>query len=343
MAEQGPGAPSAGDALEIAVGTAVAAAVVDDSSTRPVDLATLPPNCLNCGAVVRGRFCVDCGQTTDTHVPTLVEVAGDAIASISNFDSRLWRTVTMLFFKPGFLTQEFLAGRRARYVPPLRLYLVLSVLTFLVLSFDTGSDASEFDQPAPEQRLATVNSPNEGIGAGSDNEDSDGIDCEEMDLPLLTRGGKVDSAIRQACNEGKADDFDSISDTFVDNIPLLAFMVIPVTAVVLKLLYLFAKRNYLAHLVFLCHTHAFTFLTFVVFSALLVVGRVVPALETPLLVLGVLMTFFYMPAYYFLAMRRVYGQGVMLTLLKQLVLMFIYLFVVGIVFTAGFVIVMLAT
>ena len=56
---------------------------------KPVDLASLPPNCLNCGAVVRGRFCANCGQTTDTHVPTLGEVISDTITSALDLDSRL--------------------------------------------------------------------------------------------------------------------------------------------------------------------------------------------------------------------------------------------------------------
>lgn len=164
MADGNTGGTSAGDALDMAVGTSVAAALVADGVDKPVDLAALPPNCLNCGAAVRGRFCIDCGQTTDTHVPTLAEVVGDAITSIFNLDSRLWRTVTSLFFKPGMLTREFLAGRRARYVPPLRLYLVLSVLTFLVLSFPDGdNDDDESIDGTPltqEQEDAIEDAPN---------------------------------------------------------------------------------------------------------------------------------------------------------------------------------------
>jgi hypothetical protein len=317
--------------------------LVNDSVEKPVDLAALPANCFNCGAVVRGRFCVDCGQTTDTHVPTLAEVAGDAIASIFNLDSRLWRTVTMLFFKPGLLTREFLAGRRARYVPPLRLYLVLSVLTFLVMTLapdgdnaDDAFDLSGTPRPAAQE---------DAIEAGPDPDAGldKGFDCDRIDIPIFDRGGAVESAVREACDEGKADDFDSISDAFLDNIPLLAFMVIPVMAVVFKVFYVFARRNYLAHLVFLCHTHAFTFMLFVVLTALRFVAHAVPMLSTPMTVLWVLMFLFYAPAYYFLAMRRVYEQGVMLTLLKEFLLMIVYLFAVTLVFAVGFIVVMLAT
>jgi hypothetical protein len=390
MADENPGGTSADAALDMAVGTAIATAVVTEDVAKPVDLAALPPNCLNCGALVRGRYCVDCGQTTDTHVPTMTEIVGDAIASIFNLDSRLWRTVTALFFKPGMLTREFLAGRRARYVPPLRLYLVLSVLTFLVLSFPDGDedDSVEGNPLTPEQQAAIQDAPSEAAraaaideavdaqlaaalenvpavpgdpdpnldisttddgvltladGAGARIQIDNDFECDEMDIPGFPRGSAVDTAVREACDQGKADNFDSLKDAFQENIPLLTFMVIPVMAVVLKLFYAFSRRNYLEHLVFLCHTHAFTFLIFIVLTAMRYAGKAVPALSSSMTALGAAMLLLYPPIYYFLAMRRVYAQGVMLTLLKQVVLMIVYLFVVMLVFAVGFVVLMLVT
>ncbi len=60
------------------------------------------------------------------------EFASETFESFTHADSRLWRTLWLLVSKPGFLTVEFLEGRRARYLPPFRLYLVLSVVLFLV-------------------------------------------------------------------------------------------------------------------------------------------------------------------------------------------------------------------
>ena len=57
-----------------------------------------------------------------------------AQCTISHADSRLWRTLRALLFRPGYLSQQFLAGRRARYLSPFRLYFVLSVLFFLMVS-----------------------------------------------------------------------------------------------------------------------------------------------------------------------------------------------------------------
>src|ERR1700677_2429816 len=91
--------------------------------------------CLNCGAPLTGRYCANCGQTADVHVPSTRELFHEAIEGITHSDSRLWSSLTLLWFKPGKLTQEFVAGRRAAYLPPFRLYLVLSIIFFLAASF----------------------------------------------------------------------------------------------------------------------------------------------------------------------------------------------------------------
>ncbi len=69
------------------------------------------------------------------HVPTTMELLHELLEGITHSDSRLWRTLTTLWFKPGKLTAEFVAGRRVAYLPPFRLYLILSVILFLMLSF----------------------------------------------------------------------------------------------------------------------------------------------------------------------------------------------------------------
>ena len=91
--------------------------------------------CKNCGAVLLGRFCVNCSQAADVHVPTTKELLHELLEGLTHSDSRLWRTLKTLWFKPGKLTEEFVAGRRIAYLPPFRLYLILSILFFLIASF----------------------------------------------------------------------------------------------------------------------------------------------------------------------------------------------------------------
>jgi len=96
------------------------------------DVATARSRCANCQTLLVGPFCSNCGQRHEPHVHSLGEFASEALEGVTHADSRLWRTLWLLISKPGFLTVEFLEGRRARYLPPFRLYLVLSVVLFIV-------------------------------------------------------------------------------------------------------------------------------------------------------------------------------------------------------------------
>ena len=87
--------------------------------------------CLNCGAPVDGTFCAACGQRVVPADPTISELAGDAWQELSGYDGRLAATGKALLH-PGQLTRDYLDGRRARYLSPVRLYLIASVIYFLV-------------------------------------------------------------------------------------------------------------------------------------------------------------------------------------------------------------------
>jgi hypothetical protein len=100
-------------------------------------------NCLNCGEVLTGQHCSHCGQPANVRVLSLWGLIRDVVGDLLNADSRVWRTLWPLAFRPGLLTQEFLRGRRARYTPPFRMYFVLSVVFFVLASLDDpGSEVA---------------------------------------------------------------------------------------------------------------------------------------------------------------------------------------------------------
>lgn len=100
-------------------------------------------NCLNCGEVLTGQHCSHCGQHSRVRVLSLWGLTRDVIGDLLDADSRVWRTLWPLAFRPGLLTQEFLRGRRASYTPPFRMYLVLSLVFFVVASIsDPGSEVA---------------------------------------------------------------------------------------------------------------------------------------------------------------------------------------------------------
>ncbi len=102
--------------------------------------AAKTPDCPNCGTPLHGQYCWQCGQRSRVRLITLWELLRDAVGDLFELDSRLWRSLKPLLFRPGLLTSDYLAGRRARYMPPFRMYLVLSIIFFLVW----GLDSDEF-------------------------------------------------------------------------------------------------------------------------------------------------------------------------------------------------------
>ena len=122
------------------------------AATPPVPVVNVPQPpapqtlvCANCGQPLAGEYCAACGQRHEPHVHTVSHFAAEAFESISHADSRLWRTLLYLLIRPGFLTREFFAGRRVRYLPPFRLYLVISVLFFVVIGLGGKSEESGVD------------------------------------------------------------------------------------------------------------------------------------------------------------------------------------------------------
>ena len=89
--------------------------------------------CLDCGGELLGRYCHACGQAAAPRILPLRLLVGSAVEDAVGVDGRLWRTLRLLFRVPGGATVEALAGRRARYVPPFRLYLLASVVYFVAL------------------------------------------------------------------------------------------------------------------------------------------------------------------------------------------------------------------
>ena len=109
-------------------------------SSPPADLAS----CLNCETPLAGAFCVRCGQKVRALDPTVADFLHDFSHEMLHFDGKIFRSVGALLFRPGLLTKDYFAGRRARWVSPIRLYLVFSVAYFALMSLDEsgGDDAS---------------------------------------------------------------------------------------------------------------------------------------------------------------------------------------------------------
>ena len=129
------------EATGAAVTAGLVAAVIDGPKARgPAGRG----GCINCGAEVSGHYCSACGQPTNLH-RTLLHMVEEFARGIVLFDTRAWRTLPMLFFRPGTLTNGYIRGQRARYISPMAMFLLAVFAMFMVFAFSGGSRVGVVD------------------------------------------------------------------------------------------------------------------------------------------------------------------------------------------------------
>lgn len=109
--------------------------------------------CLNCGTLLAGDWCHACGQRSDPHHRSLLHLATELLEALTHADSRLWRTMRRLALDPARLTRDYLDGRRASEIPPLRLFLVMLFLLFGIGSLTAGGLDMQRPGPATARAL----------------------------------------------------------------------------------------------------------------------------------------------------------------------------------------------
>jgi hypothetical protein len=291
--------------------------------------------CANCHAPLPGEYCGNCGQRHEPQVHSVKHFAAEAFESITHADSRLWRTLWFLLAKPGRLTSEFFAGRRARYLPPFRLYLVLSILFFLVLGMRNGDDPGVIAAPAPSAtsepgaaREASAETAAALRGSSPDTVIRTRVKIDFVDdfcAPFQvaddgSRGKARRDGIRRMCARFDSGEFQAVGEAVLQQLPRAMFLFLPVLALCMKLLYWRPKRYYVEHLLFLVHNHAFVFL---LFSLSLLLGIALRGVGSFPAIFWA--AFLYACWYIYRAMRNVYGQGRALTLAKYFFLCVTYL------------------
>jgi len=112
--------------------------------------------CDNCKQPLDGPFCGQCGQNSESTLKYFWSVVLHLLDDIFSFDSRASRTIWPLMVKPGFLTNEYIQGRRVHYVPPLRLYLFISIVFFLSIKFFAIGDGAVFKPEADTEIISQL-------------------------------------------------------------------------------------------------------------------------------------------------------------------------------------------
>lgn len=255
---------------------------------------TTTNQCLNCGAGPVTAYCAECGQKAGQLNPTVRELLHDVWHEVLHIDGKVLTTARALLSRPGFLTREYFAGRRAQYVRPLRLYLIFSVIYFgaiQLLPADAGRRSGfniEFTPSANET-------------------------AADVQAALEARGFESQEEARAATNQALTHYF-----------PHAFFILVPFFALLVWLVTRRSGLNYPQHLYFALHVHAAAF----AISAVSQVAWLVPnaAAGDVLRMLGVL----WIVVYLVLALRRVYRTTVVGALWRTAVIGPVYVMVIGV-------------
>lgn len=243
--------------------------------------------CPNCGHRTESndKFCAQCGQSTKNTRISLGEFINDSLSGFFSMDSKVVNSIVPLLTKPGFLSNEFLKGRRQQYITPVRLYLTISILYFFILAsghkFEKLSSLVSGATPEKTEVADSITQKN------NTDEESDFLrinfgerdstlhssktlsDEEEINLAiddLLTSFDEdeaEDDVWHQYLKEETqkvAKDPNAFIRYFRDKLSIFFFLTLPFFALFLKILYFRHKFTYIEHLIFIFHTQSVLFL-----------------------------------------------------------------------------------
>ncbi len=342
---------------------------------RSKDSHRLLTHCENCGVPLTGHYCAQCGQAAVDYRRSFRHVMADVLDSFLNWDSKFFATIALLISKPWRLTNEFLAGKRVRYVNPLRLYLLASILFFFAVNYATKGvkfepgklepkDRAELEgelknedlPPAAREKLAALlresspspasepstNTPSP-VPSGSPNA-SPSSPAPETDTqkkqygkigerPFVFSDGAKSSSPIERWFEAKAKEkmgehgtkMGLFISTVFSNLPYMMLCCIPLFAFVLKVLYIRRGIFYIDHLIYALHIHTFAY-TGIMLIVLATIGlnRVAPGSIAGWIIALLWIVFV---VQIFLSIRRVYRQGLFISIFKFLFGGFVYFIV----------------
>jgi len=315
-------------------------------------------NCLNCGTEVIGRFCHNCGQENLEPKETVWHLVSHFFNDITHFDGKFFSSLKYILFKPGFLSKQYVIGRRASYLHPIRLYLLTASIFFLIffsffLDLSTAKvkvgyttaqvmemDSTEFNQLSKRLgngKLLSRAEVNKRLDSnrGFHFTPTYYRSRHEYDSVLKSGAKKHNWFERQLVykeldvNEKYGRDQNLILKSFLEkfthNLPQLLFVLLPLLALILKLIYIRRKQfYYVDHAIFTIHLYVFVFILMLI---IFTVNKIHDHLHWGILsyVSGALIIsiFFYI----YKAMRNFYQQRRAKTILKYLILL-ISLFVI---------------
>jgi hypothetical protein len=320
--------------------------------------------CRNCGEQLKGRFCHRCGQKDQVITRFFPSLLLEGLEGLFAFESRTYRTLWLLFTRPAFLSREYLEGRRVRYLPPVRVFIIFVLIFLFTVSVELffssigiSLDPDE-DQPLGPTPVEVDAEPVTAGAASSATQGSGGTEIslgfqissdEEDFLPELVELigqlhvpflSKPDNERFIALLQDRAttnvpviqQDPGAFFNQLVGSAPALMLLMLPILALIQKLFYLGSGRYYIEHLVLVLHNQSFLFLTFILSFLLNLLAlselRILDLTSDFLVrLLGL-----WVIVYLYWSLRAFFQQGYLVTGCKFIVISLLYgaLFITGI-------------
>lgn len=312
-------------------------------------------HCANCGTALQGPFCHRCGQHDFDFNRSFGHVFHEALENFFHFDTKLFRNIVTLLFSPGRLTAAFNAGKRAAQMPPLRLYIFVSLIFFFV----------EFTGPKDEQKVMQVDPQDRGALADALKETRDnlkengttgpehkiaekldqltdkveGKDAQPAGKAAAKKPAQPKSALERTLEEKGEYVYrhqHEVAEAFLHAVPKMLLFCLPFFALYTRFLFRKSGQVYLQHLVVALHFHTFIFLWVLARDG----WSGTAGLVSP--VLGGLIAFacnLWLTAYPVVMLRHLFGNSWKRTIFKAVVLFLAYSMTLGLAFLAAAVII----
>lgn len=281
------------------------------------------PKCLNCDHPLNDAdvYCPQCGQENhDLHVP-MKHLLLELVEGVLHFDAKFFQTARLLLFRPGALTAEYNAGRRTKFVPPVRMYIFISFIFFLLLSMHYGKH--EAASETQEKKTARKDSVRAYVGKvlreqqlprGMADSLNTIITAEKPEVEFtLKTSDSTESPVGGYINERMktlgADNFHGFKAMMIKAMSYMMFLLMPFAAFLFSITFRNPARFYIDHLVFSVHIHCFMFL---LLSVYFLIARFIE-LDVIAMTVPVVLA-----AYVIRAMKHVYKESMGSTIVKSM-------------------------
>lgn len=301
-------------------------------------------HCENCGTALQGPFCHKCGQHDFEFHRSFGHVFLEALENFLHFDAKFFRNIVTLLFRPGQLTADFNAGKRASQMPPFRLYLFTAFAFFLLLFANTDKEADAVDtgpgkrktsgihvegRPATlDQALGAIaeeNAPSTPAEPAVREPNRPHLSVVKSEQPDAEKSGFERFLEHQSERALEPEFRRHLGHAFLAAMPKLLLFCLPLFALYTRVLFRKSGQVYLQHLVLAIHFHTFIYLWVMFRDGWVFLGQFAH--------IGGLISFaanLWLTLYPFFMLRRLYANSWGLTIFKTGLLAALYTFTLAV-------------